>query len=391
MGIQVYLLALTAFIAAIDENIFIGILPVVAQDLQVSVGAAGQLTSIFSITFALTAPLLLALTARIERRILISFAIAIFGLSNLLAALSGSYLQLFLARMFMAMSCALICLLATTIATRIVAPTHKGRAIGIVFMGISGSLVLGIPVGLQVCDIWGWRAIFYALAALSVPVLVAINMLLPKLAPAAAIPMLSYWRHIRQSKMLSGQMISILMIGGHFTLFAYLTPYAQAKLGITLASISLLFMLFGIAGVIGAYLGGWASDRVGATQAVILSPSLYLLTMSTLLFTSGSVFLFIPFMMLWACLSWTITPAVQNYLIQSDRKNADVSVSLNLSAMHVGVALGTAVGGFVVSYGSLDATPWVGCGIVLLAIAAAIFSTRSGGVAIDSSTQTDAA
>ncbi len=378
MGIQLCLLALTAFLAGVDENIFIGILPVIAQDLHVSVGAAGQLTSIFSITYALGAPLLLLATARIERKTLLCWAVAAFGVSNLLAAFSANYAQLCAARMLMALACCLSCLLAATIASRIVPPERKGRAIGIIFMGISGSLVLGIPIGLALCEAWGWRAMFQVLAALSLPLLAAIRALLPALSPGAAIPLSSYWRHLGQRKMLSAQLVSILMIAGHFTLFAYLTPYAQAKLHLDGAAVGLLYMLFGVAGVSGAYLGGWFSDRAGARRAVVLSPALYLASMGALLLAGGSPLLFFPCMMLWACLSWTISPVVQNYLIQSDRTHADVGVSVNMSAMHVGVALGTAAGGVVVDAAGVDALPWVGCGIVVLAIAAAVTSIRSG-------------
>lgn len=262
MDFRVYLLAATVFLAGIAENICVGILPEIAAGLRVSTTAAGQLTTIFSAVFALATLAAVPLVARAGRRFALSVSLATFAAANLAAAASPDYASLFGARMLMAASCATLILVATRLAAALTSPERHGRAIGIVFMGISASLVLGVPIGMQIAQWWGWRAVFVAIAA---PVL----------------------------------------------------PLAGA-----------------------------------------------------------SALLFVPAMMLWASISWSISPIVQNYLIRTAPELADTSVGFNVSAMHVGVALGSAFGGVLVGRGALLATPWAGSALVAVALGFAAWAVK---------------
>lgn len=169
MDVRLFVLALATFVTGTAENIIVGILPGIAPGLNVSVSAAGQLTSIFSITFALTAPMALVLTTRFERKAILVFALGVFIASNIIASISSNYAVLFIARIGMASASAVVCLIATMLATELVSPAMRGRAIGIIFMGISGSMVAGVPTGMIVNDwlagvrsscAWHWRQLW---------------------------------------------------------------------------------------------------------------------------------------------------------------------------------------------------------------------------------------
>ncbi|GIN18872.1 MAG TPA: MFS transporter [Bacillus bacterium] len=375
MNYRVYLLAFIAFAAGIDENIIVGIISLVASDLNVTVSTAGQLTSIFSIVFAICAPLLLTCTASYERRNLLQITVLIFALSNLIAAMSINYEMLLCVRIISAASCSLIIVLATTIASCIVPDSHKGRAIGFVFMGISGSLVLGVPFGILLSSGFGWRAPFIFIAIIALLLGLSIRFVFPTIEPKPAIPFSKYWLHLKNRKMASGQLISILMIGGHFTLYAYLLPYVQKQLHVTDTMMSVVLLLFGISAVFGGYIGGLLSDQLGRSRAVVLIPSLFFIFLVILPFMTTSLFWFLPFMMIWSCISWMISPAVQNYLIHNDPKNGDVAIGVNTSAMHIGVAIGSGLGGLVIMWSSIDYNAWVGSLVVVLSILCALYST----------------
>lgn len=379
MNPKIYLLALITFATGMDENLAGGIVPFIAEDLGVSISAAGQLTTVFSLTYALSAPLLLFATARFARLPLLRAALLTFCLGNLFSALSPSYAMLFSMRVLSAASCALIVVLVTTIATEMVSEQFKGRAIGIVFMGISGSLVLGVPVGLLFCNGFGWRAPFAFIALLAL----MLCLLAPKMLPAVTggsvtIPLSRYGEHIRNPKLLSAQLVSILMIGGHFVLFAFLAPYLQSEIGATKQALTCYYFLFGAAAISGGYFGGWLSDKLGPVRALISIPIVFMVFLGTIPFTLHSLWLFVPCMMLWGGLSWTISPIVQNYLIHTDPVNAGVSIGINNSAMHLGVALGALIGGLVVELSSVSWTPWVGVFVVLLSVICALFSSQYG-------------
>ncbi|WP_369988136.1 MFS transporter [Pseudomonas xanthosomatis] len=376
MNPRIWLLALATFVTGMAENITVGILPALADGLDVPLGVAGQLTTVFSLSFALAAPFSPLLARRLPLRRLLCTALAVFALCNLLAALAPGYTALLLARLGMAATSALTCLVCTLMATRLVPDTLRGRAIGVIFMGICSSLVLGVPAGMLLCDVLGWRGVFVGLSALAALVLLMAWRGLPQLQGSEPIALASYLRHLRDGRLVAAQLVSLLMIAGHFTVFAYLAPYAQHIAKVPAAWLAAVFAAFGIAGVAGGYVGGWMADRLGAGKAIVLAPLLYLASLLVLPLCVGTPWLFIPAMMLWGALSWTTSPVVQSFLASRGNDTFPAGMSLNLSAMHLGVGLGSAIGGVVIGAASLAHTPWAGAALTVLAAGFALRSVK---------------
>ncbi|WP_427307048.1 MFS transporter [Cupriavidus sp. H39] len=376
MDRRVYLLTATVFLAGIAENICIGILPSLSADLGVSVATAGQLTTVFSAIFAITALLASALLTRGDRKTLLLAALGVFALSNSVAAASPGYAVLFGARVLMAASCALVIQLAVMLATALATPASRGRAIGLVFVGISGSLVLGVPAGM-VLDQWaGWRAVFGTLAVLSLLPAALLWRGLPRSPLRRTASLRATWQALADARGLCAQLVSVAMIGGHFTLFAYLSPYLQAVLGADARGLTACYAAFGVAGVAGAWLGGWCSDRLGAARALLACPAAFCVSMAVLPPAAVSPWLLLPALMVWGALSWSISPIVQNFLVRQAPAGADLQVGINVAAMHVGVAVGAGLGGVMVARGALTHAPWLGSAMVALALVLALAAVR---------------
>ncbi|MGK9082648.1 MFS transporter [Brucella intermedia] len=376
MDTRIFVLALATFVTGTAENIIVGILPGIARGLDVSVSAAGQLTSIFSITFALAAPLTLVLTTRFERKAILVSALGVFIASNILASLSPNYGVLFAARIGMAMASAAVCLIATMLATELVTPAMRGRAIGIIFVGISGSMVAGVPTGMMINEWLGWRTVFLCLASTAALVLL-LSMRALSSAGRSQRGLPPYTPHLKSFRLVSAQLVSILMIGGHFVLFAYLTPYLMEAVHVSSQRIIWAMLAFGLAGMTGGYLGGLLADKLSPRLAIVLTPLLYLTALMAIPIAINSSTVFGMVLMIWACLSWMISPVVQSFLMTTDPATGEAGVGINLSAMHVGVALGTATGGLALEYMSLQALPWTGSVLVGLSLLCALNASRS--------------
>lgn len=376
MDTRIFVLALATFVTGTAENIIVGILPGIARGLDVSVSAAGQLTSIFSITFALAAPLALVLTTRFERKVILVSALGVFIASNILASLSPDYGVLFAARIGMAMASAAVCLIATMLATELVTPAMRGRAIGIIFVGISGSMVAGVPTGMIVNAWLGWRTVFLCLASAAALVLL-LSMRALSGAGRSQRGLPPYTPHLKSFRLVSAQLVSILMIGGHFVLFAYLTPYLLEAVHVSSQRIIWAMLAFGLAGMTGGYLGGLLADKLSPRLAIVLTPLLYLTALMAIPVAINSSTVFGMVLMIWACLSWMISPVVQSFLMTTDPATSEAGVGINLSAMHVGVTLGTATGGLALEYMSLQALPWTGSVLVGLSLLCALNASRS--------------
>ncbi|MDQ0481858.1 MFS transporter [Guptibacillus hwajinpoensis] len=374
MNKRVYLLTIVSFVVGMVELIIGGILDLVAEDLNISLGKTGLLISVFSIVFALMGPILLSVTARIERKKLTLLSLVVFLLGNIVAVFSGSFSILMFARIISAASGSLLVVLCVTMASNIVKTEYRARAIGVVFMGISASLVLGVPIGLMLGNTFGWRAPFVLIIVLTLLSMAGVYFFMEKIQPKPAIPLKKQIQTLKDNRIFTAQLTSFLFLSGHLTLYGYLTPFLKSSLGLSGNWVSIVYLIFGFAAVAGGGLGGIASDRFGTKPTIIVSIVLFGVSMFVIPYTTFSFPLFIIIMVIWSMISWGITPAQQSYLIELAPETSDIQQSLNNSALHLGIALGSSVGAFVIDRGTVEMNATVGGLFIVLALATSVFS-----------------
>ena len=374
MNVKVYVLALSTFVVGMVELVIGGILPVIAKDLQITVSAAGQLITVFALVLAIAGPVMLALTAKIERKRLYLWTLFFFFIGNLIASVSPNYGWLMLSRIFTAISAALIVVLSLTITAKIVEQQYRARALGVIYMGISGSLVLGVPLGVLLSDVLGWRAPFLLIAGLTLISMTVSYFLLDPLSPERSVPLRKQLASLKHSKIVSAHLVTVLMLAGHYTLYAYFTPFLQATLHLDPLWVSIAYFVFGAASVTGGGVGGWLADRWGVTMSMPFVVATFGLMMFLMPFATTVPFLFVVVVIAWGMSSWALSPVQQSYLIQTSPQSAGVQQSINTSALQLGIALGSAVGGIVTQVYPVVYNAWFGASIVLLALGCCIFS-----------------
>ena len=149
MSARIYLLGGGAFAVGTSAYVVSGVLPAVSAELGVTITAAGQLTTVFALAYAVSAPLLATITARWERRRLLLIALLVAALGNALSAVATTYPLLLGGRIVAALGAAAFTPAATLFATALRPPAERGRAVAIVFGGMTVALALGVPDGLH--------------------------------------------------------------------------------------------------------------------------------------------------------------------------------------------------------------------------------------------------
>ncbi|MCM3068110.1 MFS transporter [Priestia flexa] len=385
MNHKVYILAIASFVVGTVELILGGILDLIASSFQVSIAKAGYLISIFSLVYAISAPVLLNITAKFERKKVYLWALFIFLLSNIVALASTGYSMLMVSRILAAMSGSFIIVLSTTMASRLVKPEYQGRALGIVFMGISASLVLGIPIGIFIGNAFGWREVFILIALLTAIIMVIVAISMERLEPAPVVPIKQQLNALRNTKMLSIHIATFFVLAGHLTLYAYFTPFLQETFGLSSGMVTLVYGIFGLAAVAGGGFGGVLSDKLGAPTAVIGIIGAFFLSMVALPFAVKLPFiLFLIVMTVWSALSWAVSPAQNNLIIQSAKDNPDVLISTNVAISHLGIAAGSYVGGIIINGYSSLFNGWVGSILVLLGLLATVIAVTCPSISTNS-------
>ncbi|WP_284141429.1 MFS transporter [Virgibacillus sp. LDC-1] len=374
MDKRVYFLMIVSFIVGMVELIIGGILDLIADDLQISLGKAGLLITIFSLIFAIAGPVLLIATAGVERKRLTIVSLFVFLLGNIVTLFSSTYMIVFLGRIISAMSGALLIILCLVMAPTIVDPKYRGRAIGLVSMGVSGSLVLGVPLGLMLGNAFGWRAPFVMISLLTVLSIVGVFFFMERVEPKPSIPIGKQLATLKSRKILFAQSTTFLFLAGHTVLYAYLTPFLKTTMGMEGTAISVAYLVFGVAAVSGGGFGGTLADIFGTKRTILVVTVIFGCAIFAIPYTTFAMPVFLVVMIVWGMMSWAVSPAMQSYLIESSPETSDIQQSLNNSALHLGIAFGSVVGGVVIEHTSVTHNATVGGLLVVLALGTALLS-----------------
>jgi DHA1 family inner membrane transport protein len=330
-----------------------------SRDLGVSVAAAGQATTAYAVGTAVIAPLLLIATGAWPRRRALLLALGLFTLGNALSALAPNLGLLLLARLLMG-SGALFTAVAAGLAVALVLPERRGQALSLVFLGMSLSYVVGVPLGAWLGLNFGWRVPVGLAAAASALCLLAVASFVPREIRAPGASFSGLGGLLRRGEVLAVLGTTLLYFGAIFSVFAYIGPVLRALAGVSDAALSLTLMLFGCAGVAGTLLGGWATDRFGAVRALRVLLAMFLLAMLAVPLTQGRYAPMLAAFLCWGVCGFGMMAPQQSRLVAVDLARSPVLLSLNSSMMYFGMALGAALGGALLPWAGFARLPWVG-------------------------------
>jgi predicted MFS family arabinose efflux permease len=357
MSPRTYLLALGAFAVGTSGYIVSGVLPAVAGQLDVSIATAGQLGTAFAISYAIASPLLAAFTGRWERRRLLVIALLVSAFGNALAIIAPNYELLLGTRVIAALGAAVYTPAATAVATVLNPPERRGRAVAMVFGGLTFALIIGVPAGNLLSEPLGYHGVFALVAAVSLAGALAVRLGVPAVDAPPAVGLrerLAVAADPRVRLMLGVTVFGVLAAMMTFT---YVAPFLSVSADVHGGVLSLLLLGYGVGASVGNSIGGRATDRFGSMRPLFLSLVLALLALATLPFTTTTVAGTAVVMFLWGLVTWAFNPPAQNFLIGLSPDNSALLLSLNASAIYLGVGLSGVFGGFVISGVGILALP----------------------------------
>ncbi|MCJ8144495.1 MFS transporter [Ancylobacter sp. A5.8] len=379
MPAALFALTIAAYAIGTTEFVIVGLLPTVAADRHITLPLAGLIVSVYALGVTFGAPVLTALTGKIERKPLLLGLMALFVVGNAAAALSPSYETLLVARVLSAFAHGVFFSVGATIAADLVAPDKRASAIALMFMGLTVAIVTGVPLGTFIGQSFGWRATFWAVSGLGVIAFLAIAALLPSnLTRAAPARLIDQVRVLGSGRLLIVFAMTALGYGGTFVAFTYLASILEHVTGFAASSVSLILVLYGLAIAAGNLIGGRIADRdpVRALTVLFALQALVLALFSVTAISPGWTLATLAAL---GFLSFANVPGLQIYVVELAKKHrpgaVDVASALNIAAFNLGIALGAWIGGLVVASPlGLIATPAIGAVLVAGALGLTIWS-----------------
>lgn len=369
------LFSLINLVIGSSSFVIASILAPMAQDLHVSVPVAGQAMTTYAVGTALLAPLLLLATGLWPRKRVLLLALGLITLGNALTAVADSLPLLLAARAVLGAG-AVFVPVAAGIAVALVGPARRGQALSLVFLGMSLSYVVGVPLGAWLGLNFGWRAPIWLACACSVLAGCAVAAWVPRDVRAPGASLAGLGTLLRRADVAAVLGVTLLYFGAIFSVFSYIGPVLQALSPMSGARMSLTLMLFGVAGVCGTLIGGWATDRFGSARTLRFLLGQFLLTLLLVPLTQGHYLPMLAAFVAWGLAGFGMMAPQQSRLVAIDLSRSPVLLSLNSSMMYFGMALGAAAGGAAAAVTGFDRLAWVGAPMALMALGLLWHSTR---------------
>jgi predicted MFS family arabinose efflux permease len=371
MNSKLWLLMLGNLVMGSGSLVIAGIVTPISQDMNVSIAAAGQLMTAYALAFALGAPVMAIILGAWCRKRVLTLALVLFTIASALGAIAPNFEMMMFSRVLCGIAAAMFSPNAAAVATLLVEPSQRGRAIALVFGGFTLATVFGVPLGTYLSLHIGWRETLLGVTLASMLVLALISFRLPNNLQLPPVNIRSWLVLGRDRTVVSLLSVSLLQIAGTYVLFSFMGTFLSQRIQATPDQIAMIFMLFGAAGVVGNWLSGRAVDQFGAGSVTNFNIGIVLLGLGLIYLAGSSILLTSLGIALWGGSVFSINTAQQARLVAHNPQLTATLLPANSSALFTGQAFGSIAGGVAlsqldsISFGNL---PAIGFGFVCIAL-----------------------
>ncbi|MCW8219477.1 Cmx/CmrA family chloramphenicol efflux MFS transporter [Streptomyces griseolus] len=373
MPFAVYVLGLAVFAQGTSEFMLSGLLSGIADDLRVSLSAAGLLTSAFAVGMVVGAPLTALAGRAWPRRRALLFFLGVFVAVHVAGALTTGYGVLLATRVVGALANAGFWAVALVTAMDLAGPERRARATAVVVGGVTVACVVGVPAGALLGELWGWRSAFWAVALVSLPAAFALLRAVPggragDGPPASARTELSA---LARPRLLLTLLVMALVQGATFCTFSYLEPLVTRVTGFGAGWVPVVLALFGVGSFAGVTLAGRLAD---SRPKAVIGTGLVALTAgwAALALTAARPAAALVLVLVQGALAFGTGTALISRVFQQAPEAPTLAGSFATAAFNVGAAAGPWLGGLALGAGlGFRAPVWVSALLMGAALAGA--------------------
>ncbi|MGM0701437.1 MAG: MFS transporter [Pseudomonadota bacterium] len=347
---SIYLIALGAFSLGMASYVTAGLIPMVQDSFAVSVSAAAQLVTAFTLAYGLGSPICVALTPANRQRAGLLLTLGLFVIANAASALVENFTALMAWRAIAGTGAGVYLAMGIGASAAVSTPENRGKAIAIIMGGMASGVVLGVPLSLLIAEQTGWESAFWLIAILGLIAFIGLFLKLPPLPAAPVSSLMQKLTILGDGHVLIILTVSLLAAIASLGMYTFIAPLMTDPAYGAVRSVTPYLWVWGIGGVLGSFLAGPLVDRLkgpNVTLAImlILAVSLFALPLAARL---NTWLVMLP-IATWGAVGWALQVPQNNELIRTRQAHGDgnLAVALNESALYLGSAIGAAAGGFI--------------------------------------------
>ncbi|WP_293786053.1 MFS transporter [uncultured Aeromicrobium sp.] len=358
-------LALAGFVCIMTETMPAGLLPQIADGLDVSESAAGQWVSLYAAGTVIAALPAIALTRGMRRKPLLIIGASGFLVANLATALTPTYEFALVARAVAGAFSGLLWGMLAGYARRLVPPHQSGRAMAVAMVGTPVALSIGTPLGTLLGTALGWRWAFVVMSLAAGVLIVWAVLGVPDRPGQNDEDRTPVFRVMWLPGVAPILITALVWMLGHNLLYTYIAPYIS-WVGVG-ARVDLALLVFGLSSLVSIWITGVLVDRM-LRVLVLTATAAFAVTGVALMAGGGIPVVFWASVVLWGLTFGGAATQLQTALADAAGPDGDVAQAMMTVTWNLAIFGGGALGGAILASVTAGALP-----PVVTALASAAF------------------
>ncbi|MCS4296208.1 putative MFS family arabinose efflux permease [Comamonas sp. BIGb0152] len=387
MPAAIYVFSLCTFAFGLSEFVVAGLLSAMAANLHVRIAAVGAAIAVYALGAAIGAPFVTAFVSHWRDKHVLMVSVAVLTSGSILMSLSPNLPTLLAVRFVVGLGHGVFMAVASDAATKLVDKQHAGRALSVVWIGLTLALALGVPMGTYLGSLWSWRIIFLFIGALGTLSMFGLLFFMPHRRPDQRRGRrVSAWKGLKavtHPQLMTTAGVSVLVSIATFSFFTFVSPYLLDVTGIDVQWLSVAMLAFGLCAIAGNLLGGYLADvmgPVGSTLTALVGLTLNLLGLYWLNGSPAAMVVLVGSLgMLFFCIVTLLTLHLLKLAQAIAPESTAVAAGLNIASFNLGTALGGGLGSITISYFDVSWVPLAGASVAAAAAAVLYLQKKCAG------------
>ncbi|MBE1491148.1 MFS transporter [Plantactinospora soyae] len=359
-------IALGAFALVVTEFLPVGLLPDMTREFGVSEGTAGLAITATALLGAIAAPLTTIVIGRLDRRTVLLSLTGLLVVAGAISAFAQHFAVLIAGRVLLGVAVGGFWAVSLAAAARLVPHDRVHTASSLVLGGISVGAVVSVPAASFISAHYDWRIAYGAATALAVVVFLIQLVLLPRIPMHRAVVAGHFRQLLAMPKVRAILLTVVLIVGGHYAGYTFVTPYLEQLTGLQTNSLSILLLVYGVVTVVGTFIGGVLAAR-HRHRAVLITTGVFLLSMTIVAAFAHDAVVTTPAVLAWALAIGMAPVCTQLWLYANTTRFVEAAQAMNTGVFQLSIALGSLLGAVTVDLISLHSSMWLGAAALALA------------------------
>jgi predicted MFS family arabinose efflux permease len=355
------------FAIGTDSFVVAGILPQISKSLGVSIGVAGQMVTLYALSYALLSPVIAATAAHWPRKRLLLTGLAVFVVGNLITAIAPTIEWVLASRLIAGLGAAMFSPTATATGASLVPPEKRAQALAIVIAGLTSATALGSPMGTFIGGLGDWRATMWFVTIVGLVASVAVYILLPNIPALPAVSLRQRLAPLKDSRVVLTLLTTLTAYSGMFAVYTYIGVSLDRATGGKPDVLAGLLLMWGLAAMVGNLAAGKLTDRFGSRTIIYGAIALSAIDFVLMPFATAHYWSAAVAMVVWGVAGWGLLVPQQHRLISMSPGSAPLLLGLNSAALYVGVSAAGVVGAASITLLDRHQIAFVGAALLALA------------------------